>query len=120
VWRSFVFEQRALLREITDVESSLPKVGVPTTVIAGEWDVVVPPWVARSIAGSIPGAELVVLEKVGHFALRDAPDVVAAAVRKIDVKSDGHDAVPRDGMAGEPKRRHKHARERPHHRHDSR
>jgi pimeloyl-ACP methyl ester carboxylesterase len=87
IWRSFVVEQRALIREIGDVEAALPLVGVPTVVMAGTWDVVVPPAVATSVAATVPGAELVVLARTGHFVPRDAPLVVADGVRRVEVRT---------------------------------
>jgi pimeloyl-ACP methyl ester carboxylesterase len=87
VWRSFVFEQRALLREIGEVEASLSAIEVPTVVIAGTWDVVVAPSVAASIAASVTGAELIKVDHVGHFVPRDAPDVVARAVRRTEARA---------------------------------
>jgi len=87
IWRSFVVEQRALVREIGDVEAALPRVGVPTVVMAGTWDVVVPPAVATSIAAAVPGAELMVLVRTGHFVPRDAPLVVADAVRRVEART---------------------------------
>lgn len=87
VWRSFVFEQRSLLREIASVEGALTCVKAPTVVIAGAWDVVVPPSVAASVAASIPGAELVTVDRVGHFVPRDAPKVIASAVRRLEART---------------------------------
>jgi pimeloyl-ACP methyl ester carboxylesterase len=87
VWRSFVFEQRALLREIGEVEASLPTIVAPTVVIAGTWDVVIAPSVAASIAASVAGAELVTVGHVGHFVPRDAPGVVASAVRRTEARA---------------------------------
>jgi pimeloyl-ACP methyl ester carboxylesterase len=84
IWRSFVFEQRALMREIGDVEAALSEVRVPTVVISGTWDVVVPPSVATSVAATITGAELVTVARTGHFVPRDAPKVVADAVRRVE------------------------------------
>jgi pimeloyl-ACP methyl ester carboxylesterase len=84
VWRSFVAEQRTLVREIGEVEAALGSVRVPTTVISGAWDLVVPPSVSASIAAAIPGSELVTVARTGHFIPRDAPDVVAAAVRAVE------------------------------------
>ena len=86
IWRSFVFEQRALLNEIGDVEDSLGAIAVPTVVITGSWDVVVSPSVAVSIASAVPAAELVTVERVGHFLPRDAPEVVASAVRRTEAR----------------------------------
>jgi pimeloyl-ACP methyl ester carboxylesterase len=85
--RSFVFEQRCLLKEIADVEASLDSVVVPTVVITGSWDVVVPPLVAAGISARIKGAELLTVEKVGHFVVRDAPGAVAEAVRSVESRS---------------------------------
>ncbi|HUC35763.1 MAG TPA: alpha/beta hydrolase [Acidimicrobiales bacterium] len=87
VWRSFVFEQRALMREIGDVEASLRGIEVPTVVVAGTWDVVVPPLVARSIVSAVRGAELVMVDRIGHFVTRDAPGEVASAVRRAEARS---------------------------------
>jgi pimeloyl-ACP methyl ester carboxylesterase len=83
VWRSFVTEQRILLREIGTVEEALRSVRAPTVVISGSWDLVVPPSVSASVAAAIAGSELVTVARVGHFVPRDAPDVVAAAVRRV-------------------------------------
>jgi pimeloyl-ACP methyl ester carboxylesterase len=89
IWRSFVFEQRALVREIGDVEEALTHVDVPTVVISGTWDVVVPASVAASVAAAIPGAELVTVARTGHFVPRDAPGVVARAVRTVEAMPTG-------------------------------
>jgi pimeloyl-ACP methyl ester carboxylesterase len=89
IWRSFVFEQRALMREIGDVEAALSKAQVPTVVISGTWDVVVPPSVATSVAATIAGAELVTVSRTGHFVPRDAPKVVADAVRRVEARAMG-------------------------------
>ena len=87
VWRSFVAEQRTLVREIGEVEAALGSVRVPTTVVSGAWDLVVPPSVSASIAAAIPGSELVTVARTGHFIPRDAPDVVAAAARAVESRA---------------------------------
>jgi pimeloyl-ACP methyl ester carboxylesterase len=62
-------------------------VRVPTTVVSGAWDLVVPPSVSASIAAAIPGSELVTVARTGHFIPRDAPDVVAAAARAVESRA---------------------------------
>ena len=89
VWRSFAVEQRALVREIGDVETALTEVRAPTVVLAGLWDIVVPPAVAVSVAAAVPGAELVTLARTGHFVPRDAPSAVAEAVREVERRAGG-------------------------------
>lgn len=87
VWRSFAFEQRALVQEIGAVEAALPAVSVPAVVVCGTWDVVVPPSVATAVAAAVTGAELVCVARTGHFVPRDAPWVVADAVRRVEASS---------------------------------
>jgi len=87
VWRSFVTEQRTLVREIGVVEAALGSVRAPTVVVSGTWDLVVPPSVSARIAASIPGSELVSVARNGHFVPRDAPDVVASAVRRVEARA---------------------------------
>lgn len=87
--RSFVSEQRSLLAEIGAVEGALGELRVPTSVVTGTWDNVVPPKVAASVAAQVPGAELVSVAGVGHFLPRDAPGAVAEAVRRVQARTDG-------------------------------
>lgn len=87
VWRSVVAEQRTLMTEIRSVETALSQVRVPTEVVAGTWDIIVSPEVATRIASSIQGAELVLVPGTGHFLTRDAPGVLAEAVRRSALKA---------------------------------
>ncbi len=89
VWRTVVAEQRFLLHEIALVEDAIDRVVVPTVVITGTRDVVVAPKTAAAIAAAIPGAELVAVARTGHFVPRDAPRVVAAAVRRVEERAAG-------------------------------
>jgi pimeloyl-ACP methyl ester carboxylesterase len=81
--RTFVVEQRALLDELPGVTDALGRVGVPSAVVAGEWDIVVRPSAARTLARAIPGAELVELARAGHFVARDTPEALAAVVARV-------------------------------------
>jgi pimeloyl-ACP methyl ester carboxylesterase len=82
--RTFMSEQRALLDELPAVTASLSEIRVPTSVVAGSWDMVVPPGAARSLAAAIPGAELVVIPEVGHFVARDASPILAEVIADTD------------------------------------
>jgi pimeloyl-ACP methyl ester carboxylesterase len=67
-WRSFVREQRLLVRDLPRLERRLGELTVPTTIVAGTADRVVPIGASRRLAGQIPGAELVEIEHAGHLA----------------------------------------------------
>jgi class 3 adenylate cyclase len=54
----------------------LPAVRVPTLVLHGANDEIVPPEAARYMAGRIPGARFVELEGVGHLALGSPSDSI--------------------------------------------
>jgi 3-oxoadipate enol-lactonase len=73
-----------------DTLKLLPSVRVPTLVVAGVEDVAAPVTSARTIAGAIPGAELVELANVAHMiAIEDA----AAFTRAIEPFLMRHRAV---------------------------
>jgi pimeloyl-ACP methyl ester carboxylesterase len=96
VRRTFVAEQRALVREIDDVEAALDDIAVPTAVVAGAWDMVVRPAVASQLARSLRHGELVVVPRVGHFVPRDAPTAVIDAVRWVEACSPSGDERVRE------------------------
>ena len=79
--RSFLVEQRALLAESPGLERRLGEISVPTAVVTGASDRVVPPVAARALAGAIPGAELVVLAG-GHLLPFEQPEAIAEIVRR--------------------------------------
>ena len=91
--QSFLVEQRALLAETPELERSLCHIAVPTAVVTGASDHVVPASAARSLAGRVPGAELVVIAG-GHLLPFDHPEKVAAVVRRYSALACG----VRDGL----------------------
>jgi pimeloyl-ACP methyl ester carboxylesterase len=83
VWRSFVLEQRVLLRDLDTLGPALAAITVPAEVINGSADRIVPPLVAADLATHIPGAVHTVLPGAHHLLLREHPDAVAAAIRRV-------------------------------------
>lgn len=61
-----------------DAERELSRIAVPTLVMAGSRDLLTPPWLARHIARSVPGAELFVIPGGTHYSAAEYPDQVAA------------------------------------------
>jgi pimeloyl-ACP methyl ester carboxylesterase len=56
---------------------------VPTVVVTGKEDILVPPENSRILARLIPGAELDELERVGHSIPSLAPDIVERSVERV-------------------------------------
>ena len=64
-----------------ELSDALPRLTVPTTVIAGERDRLTPPSHARRIAAKLPQLEqLIVLPETGHMAPLERPDDVIKAL----------------------------------------
>ncbi len=72
----------ALARDLFahDARDLLPRVRVPTLVVAGERDLFTPPVRSREMARLIPGAELLVLPGGSHAALVEQPETINRAV----------------------------------------
>lgn len=84
VWRSFVVEQRRLFDELADLEPELAKVSVPTVVLSGGADRIVPPTVGERLAAAIPGAEHRVVPGANHLLPFDHPEDIVSAVREVE------------------------------------
>ncbi len=80
VWRSFVAEQRALLRDLPVLEQRLSMIVAPTTVVAGTADHVVPIASARTVAHRIRGASLVELAGAHHLLVQQRPAELAEII----------------------------------------
>jgi pimeloyl-ACP methyl ester carboxylesterase len=65
------------------VTPDFASIAVPTVLVHGEKDLVVPVEFARLLAQSIPGAKLVELPGGGHVPTITAPDRVAEAIRSV-------------------------------------
>jgi len=68
-----------------DTYERLPEIKVPTLVIAGDADKLVPVENSRLIASRIPNAELVILKNMGHgFNIEEADEVNDAVLRFLN------------------------------------
>ncbi len=80
LWRTFLTEQRALLRELGELESAIPSVQAPVLLLADPEDTQVPIGTARRLVQTLPDARLQLVQGAGHHLPRRAPDVVAEAI----------------------------------------
>jgi 3-oxoadipate enol-lactonase len=80
LWRTFLIEQRALLRELSELETAAAAVRVPVLLIADPADRVVPVKTSHQLAAMLPDARLILVENAGHHLPRRAPGAVADAI----------------------------------------
>jgi pimeloyl-ACP methyl ester carboxylesterase len=80
--RTFMREQRAIVDELPAVGAALGGLDLPVAVVSGTWDLVVPPRAAVTLARAVPGAELYLLPRIGHFVARDSPQALVEVIRQ--------------------------------------
>jgi pimeloyl-ACP methyl ester carboxylesterase len=80
LWRTFLTEQRALLRELGELESAIQSVQAPVLLLADPEDTQVPIGTARRLVQTLPDARLQLVQGAGQHLPRRAPDVVADAI----------------------------------------
>lgn len=80
--RTFMIEQRAITEEMPEVVALLGDLDLPVAVVSGELDLVVPSRTAITLARAIPGAELTLLPRAGHFVARDDPHGLAEVISR--------------------------------------
>lgn len=83
VWRSFLLEQRALLRQLRALDAIIDRVRTPTVVLAGTRDKTIPAVTPRQLSSRIAGAELRIVPDVGHMLPLDAPAAVSTAIADL-------------------------------------
>jgi pimeloyl-ACP methyl ester carboxylesterase len=66
-----------------DRRENLPKIRVPTLLVAGSDDQVAPPAVLEKMSKRIPGAQYVLLEGCGHLGPMDQPDAFNTVLERF-------------------------------------
>jgi 3-oxoadipate enol-lactonase/3-oxoadipate enol-lactonase/4-carboxymuconolactone decarboxylase len=79
-WRAYASEQRALVRELPELERQLGQIVAPTTIIAGGRDRIVPAAATDRLSRQIPGAQLKIRPGAGHLIPQRDPAPIAAAI----------------------------------------
>jgi 3-oxoadipate enol-lactonase len=73
----------AAMRDRPDGTKALKKIQVPTLVVVGALDTLIPPAESKKLAAAIPGAELIEIPNAGHLSSVDAPDPFANAIEQL-------------------------------------
>jgi pimeloyl-ACP methyl ester carboxylesterase len=80
LWRTFLAEQRALVRELGQLAAAVPLVQAPVLLLTDPTDRLVPLGTAWQLATTLSSARLQLVEDAGHHLPRRAPDAVADAL----------------------------------------
>ncbi|MBV9538526.1 MAG: alpha/beta fold hydrolase [Acidisphaera sp.] len=77
----FLRQETAILTR-PDCRPDLASITVPTLVISGSHDLLIPPAVTQEIADGIPGARFCIVEHAGHLPPMERPAAVNALLRE--------------------------------------
>ena len=66
-----------------DHRAMLAQIRMPTLVLCGAVDRIVPLWLSREAAALIPGARLHIVQDAGHFTPMEQPDEVATQLARL-------------------------------------
>ncbi|HEX6933097.1 MAG TPA: alpha/beta hydrolase [Streptosporangiaceae bacterium] len=91
LWRTFLAEQKALVREAPAIERLAASVSVPALVVTDPRDPLVPFKTAAALSAVLPDARVHLIEGAGHHLPLRAPDEVA---RQIVAFLEAVDAEP--------------------------
>lgn len=65
-----------------DIKERLPMISVPTLVLAGDYDPIIPPGQPHLISEIVKNGELHILEGVGHLPMFERPEEYSSAIEK--------------------------------------
>lgn len=85
--KHFTSQQYAIMAR-RDQRPYLPSFHKPSLVLCGMADELTPPQLSEEMAGLLPRAELVLLDKIGHLSSLEAPEEVAQAIIRLIIRAE--------------------------------
>jgi pimeloyl-ACP methyl ester carboxylesterase len=92
LWRTFVTEQRALVRELAGLTAALPQVRQPVLLLADPADTLVPVSTTYELAAALPDARVELLTGIGHHVPRRGATEAAQRISAFLATLDGRPA----------------------------
>ena len=83
------YRRAAIALAEADTRSVHAHIRVPTLILAGEHDRIVPPSTAAALKAAIPGAQLVTIPNTGHLSGQEDPVAYNGALRTFLAQTDG-------------------------------
>ncbi|MGB0794823.1 MAG: alpha/beta fold hydrolase, partial [Candidatus Puniceispirillaceae bacterium] len=83
--KHFTSQQYAIMAR-RDQRPYLPSFHKPSLVLCGMADELTPPQLSDEMAGLLPRAELVLLDKIGHLSSLEAPEEVTQAIIRLIIR----------------------------------
>lgn len=84
-WRTYVREERSMIRETPEIESRLGEIRVPSLVVWGDEDRLIPRDAALELVERIPGAGIRILGETGHSVPQERPAELAKIIEDLNL-----------------------------------
>ena len=85
--KHFTSQQYAIMAR-RDQRPYLPSFHKPSLVLCGMADELTPPQLSEEMAGLLPRAELVLLDKIGHLSSLESPEEVTQAIIRLIIRAE--------------------------------
>ncbi|HSV67409.1 MAG TPA: alpha/beta hydrolase [Mycobacteriales bacterium] len=83
VWRTFLTEQRALVRQLPLLDGALAQVAAAVRIVAGTEDAIIPRRTIEALAAELADSTVTWVDSAQHELTLHAPDAVAGAIREL-------------------------------------
>lgn len=83
MWKTFLIEQRDMVRTLHELENRLPGIDIPVLIIADPADKMIPVATAQALAARLRRSRLMLVDRGGHSLARRTPEVVARAITEF-------------------------------------
>ena len=87
--KHFTSQQYAIMAR-RDQRPYLPSFHKPSLVLCGMADELTPPQLSEEMAGLLPRAELVLLDRIGHLSSLEAPEEVTQAIIRLIIRAEAN------------------------------
>jgi pimeloyl-ACP methyl ester carboxylesterase len=80
-WRTYLYLWNMTFS--TDISDLVGKVSVPTYILAGKKDILMPPWAVKSLIQKMKVNEAIFIDNVNHIMVIDIPEILARHIQKF-------------------------------------
>jgi pimeloyl-ACP methyl ester carboxylesterase len=85
MWRTFLLEQREIVRNLDRLVANLDRVVAPCVIVADPGDTLIPIATARALHARLAGSVLVLADHGGHNLARRNPQAIASEIQQFIV-----------------------------------
>lgn len=86
MWRTFLTEQRELVRNLGALNACLEQIDVPAVIVADPADKMIPVATVRALHAKLPASRMVLVDNGGHHLPRRKPLAIAEEINRLSAE----------------------------------